>query len=201
MAYRPVGETPEAVHSIARPLHGDRDLDRVAELVAEKRIVMIGEASHGTHEFYAMRAALTQRLVANHGFLAVCVEGDWPDALRADRYVRGHGDDATGEEALDSFERFPRWMWRNHEVVQFLDWLRATNARREEQARTGFYGLDLYSLHASMQAVVHYLEENDPDAAVRAKQRYACFDHVAGDPQQYGLQAHLAASSTCESEV
>src|ERR1051325_6462111 len=149
MVYRPVGEVPEAVHAIAHPVHGERELDEIVERVADKRIVMIGEASHGTHEFYEMRAALTRRLIERHGFAAVCVEGDWPDCLRADRFVRGHGDDDTAEEALSSFERFPKWMWRNQVVAEFLDWLRAHNSEVDVHRRCGFYGLDLYSLHAS----------------------------------------------------
>jgi erythromycin esterase-like protein len=204
MVYRPVGEVPEAVHAIARPLHGngDAELDQIAESVAERRIVMIGEASHGTHEFYAMRAALTRRLVEKHGFVAVCVEGDWPDCLRVDRFVRGQGDDETTDEALAGFERFPRWMWRNEDVAEFAAWVRAHNLETPERERCGFYGLDLYSLHASIQAVIHYLEENDAAAAKRARQRYACFDHVGVvDPQQYGLHAHIGAGRTCENEV
>ncbi|HUS28068.1 MAG TPA: erythromycin esterase family protein [Kofleriaceae bacterium] len=204
MAYRPVGEVPEAVHAIARPLRGDggAELDQIAQSVADRRIVMIGEASHGTQDFYAMRAALTRRLVEEHGFTAVCVEGDWPDCLRVDRFVRGLGDDDTADEALASFERFPRWMWRNEDVAEFATWLRNYNLEREGRERCGFYGIDLYSLHASMQALIHYLEENDDKAAARAKERYACFDHVGVvDPQQYGLQAHIGAGRTCEGEV
>lgn len=201
MVYRPVGESPEAIHSIARPIRGEAELDQIAELVAHKRIVMLGESSHGTHEFYDLRASLTRRLIARHGFVAVAIEGDWPDALRADRFVRGLGDDETAEEALGSFERFPRWMWRNDDVARFLDWLRGHNAGIPEARRCGFYGLDLYSLHASMQAVIHYLEDTDPEAAGRAKERYACFDHVEGDAQQYGLHAHLGIGPTCETEV
>src|SRR5687768_12154928 len=151
MTYRPVGETPEAIHSIARPLHGGTELDRIAELVAHKRLVLLGEASHGTHEFYDMRAALTRRLVSEHGFKAIAVEGAWPDALRADRYIRGFGDDDSSDAALDSFERFPRWMWRNTDAASLIDWLRAYNHENEQ---VGFYGLDLYSLHASMRAVI-----------------------------------------------
>jgi len=201
MVYRPVGETPEAIASIARPLHGETELDHIAELVGNKRLVLLGEASHGTHEFYDLRAALTRRLVTKHGFQAVAVEGDWPDALRADRFVREQGDDEDGAAALGAFERFPRWMWRNLDVAEFLVWLRAVNVERPEAGRVGFYGLDLYSLHASMRAVIEYLEDNDHEAAARARHRYACFDHVRGDPQQYGLQAHLGIGPKCETEV
>lgn len=169
MAYQPVGEAPEAIHAIARPIRGDAQLDELAALVANKRLVLLGEASHGTHEFYDLRAALTRRLVSEHGFAAVAVEGDWPDALRADRYIRGLGDDERSEEALSAFERFPRWMWRNEDVASLIDWLRAYNLERVENERIGFYGLDLYSLHASMRAVIAYLDDNDAEAAARAR--------------------------------
>ncbi|HEY5944208.1 MAG TPA: erythromycin esterase family protein [Kofleriaceae bacterium] len=202
MVFRPVGEVPEAIQSIARPLHVEADIDRLVELVAHKRIVMIGEASHGTHEFYDFRSALSRRLIQHHGFMAVAVEGDWPDALRADRYVRGQPIDDDGAiAALDSFERFPRWMWRNEDVAAFLAWLHGFNSDLDERQRCGFYGLDLYSLHMSMAAVIQYLEDNDHEAAQRARERYACFDHVQGDPQQYGLQAHLGVGPKCETEV
>src|SRR5512143_3627098 len=139
MAFVPLGEVPEAILSIARPIHGEQDLDELAEMVAHKRIVLLGEATHGTHEFYDLRAALTRRLVARHEFGAVCVEGDWPDALRVDHYLRDSGDDDDAVSALGSFERFPRWMWRNTEIVELVEWLRAHGG-------CGFYGLDLFSL-------------------------------------------------------
>ncbi len=195
MAYSPVGEVPEAIHAIARPIHGEGELDEIASLVAHKRLVLLGEATHGTHEFYDVRAALTRRLIADHGFAAVCVEGDWPDALRVDRYVRDQvSDDGHAAEALEAFGRFPRWLWRNDDVASFVEW-----ARRH--AHAGFYGLDLYSLHASMRALLQYLDDNDPAAAARARARFACFDHVAVDPDAYGLQAHLGIGPRCETEV
>ncbi len=200
--YRPIGESSEAIASIARSLHGEQDIDQLVELVADKRIVMIGEASHGTHEFYDFRAALSRRLIQHHGFAGVAVEGDWPDALRVDRYVRATvTDDEDPVAALDSFERFPRWLWRNEDVAAFVAWLRGHNSQHDEHERCGFYGLDLYSLHASMRAVIEYLDDNDHEAAARARERYACFDHVEGDPQQYGLQAHLGIGPKCETEV
>jgi erythromycin esterase-like protein len=198
----PVGDRPEAIDAIARPIRSDEQIDEIAELVSHKRIVLLGEASHGTHEFYDLRAALTRRLVAEHGFAAVAVEGDWPDALRADRYVRGHGDDEDVDEALGAFERFPRWMWRNEDVASLIDWLRLHNLERAEADRVGFYGLDIYSLHASMRAVITYLDDNDREAAARARARYACFDHmIEVDPQHYGVKAHLGLGPKCETEV
>jgi erythromycin esterase-like protein len=188
-----VGEVPEAIARIARPLDDDDDLDRLVDLVAHARVVLLGESTHGTHEFYAVRAQLTRRLIDHHDFAAVAIEGDWPDAARVDRYVRRQGDDDSAESALADFRRFPRWMWRNRDVAEFVEWLH----RRREPA--GFYGLDLYSLHASIHAVLAFLDHADPDAAKRARERYACFDHV--DPQQYGMEAHYGVRDDCRDEV
>ena len=191
-----------SLHAIARPILGEGDLDELADRIADKRLVLLGEATHGTHEFYDLRASLTRRLVSRHGFAGVAVEGDWPDALRVDRYVRGQpGDDEDTEAALGSFERFPRWMWRNEDVLAFVEWLHVHNRGVAPERRIGFYGLDLYSLHSSIHAVLQYLDENDPQAAARARERYGCFDHVAPDPERYGLQAHLGIGPRCETEV
>jgi erythromycin esterase-like protein len=195
----PVGEVPEAVARVARPIHGDDEIDQLLDLLADANIVLLGEATHGTHEFYELRAQLTRRLIEHHGFAAVAIEGDWPDALRVDRYVRHQSDDESAEHALASFERFPTWMWRNLEVAEFVDWLHHHNRDLAPTARAGFYGLDLYSLHASMQAVLSYLDDVDPALAHRARERYACFDQL--DPQQYGLHAHLGMRDDCEEEV
>jgi erythromycin esterase-like protein len=190
----------EAVH----PLDGGLgDYNPLLEQVAGCRFVLIGEASHGTHEFYRERAVLTKRLILEKGFSAVAVEADWPDAYRVNRYVRGEGSDPDGVDALGGFQRFPTWMWRNADVLDFVGWLRAHNERlRLGEQRVGFYGLDLYSLHASMSAVVSYLGKVDPGAARRARQRYACFDHVSGgDPQAYGYAAELGIAKSCEDEA
>ena len=195
----PVGEVPEAVARIARPLHGEADLDRLVDLVGKRRFVLIGEATHGSHEFYDLRASLTRKLIVERGFDAVAIEGDWPDALRVDRYVRCAGDDESAYDALGGFQRFPTWMWRNGDVASFVEWLRQHNTRRPPTERAGFYGIDLYSLHASMAAVLSYLDDVDPDAASEARTRYACFDHAA-DPQQYGMAAHFGKRD-CEDEV
>ena len=130
------------------------------------------------------------------------MEADWPDAYRLNRYVRGASDDVDAVEALADFRRFPTWMWRNTVVVEFIEWLRAYNDALPAGAeKAGFYGLDLYSLHASMKAVLRYLEKVDPEAAKRARERYACFDHVGEDTQAYGLMTRLNLSKSCEEEV
>jgi erythromycin esterase-like protein len=199
----PVGEVPEAVARIARPIYGEDELDQLIDLLGNARFVLLGEASHGTHEFYDLRASLTRKLISERGFAAVTIEGDWPDALRVDRYVRfvGVGDDETANEALAGFRRFPQWMWRNRDVESFVEWLRAYNGSRLSETRAGFYGLDLYSLHASIAAVLSYLDEIDPAAAERARQHYGCFDHVEGDLLRYGIQAQFGIVQDCEDEV
>ena len=164
-------------------------------------LILIGEATHGTHEFYRIRADLTRLLIERRGFSIVAVEADWPDAYRVNRWVRLLGDDDTAEEALGDFTRFPRWMWRNREVVRFLRWLRAHNADRRASERAGFFGLDLYSLHRSMARVIDYLEQIDPEAAEYARRRYACFDSFGDDPQAYGYAASLRLTPSCEDAV
>jgi erythromycin esterase-like protein len=177
-------------------------MDALLEVVGDARFVLIGEATHGTHEFYQLRADLTARLIEQRGFTAVAVEADWPDAYRVNRYVRAVSDDNDADEALADFQRFPRWMWRNTVVLSFVEWLRAFNdARRTGAARVGFFGLDLYSLHASIDAVVDYLNHVDPDAARRARDRYGCFDHFGGDAQGYGYATSLGVAEPCEDEV
>jgi erythromycin esterase-like protein len=192
----------DGIHEAALPLTGAAtDLDALLQSIGQARFVLLGEATHGTHEFYALRAALTRRLIAGHGFTAVAVEADWPDALRVNAFVHGEGRDMEPEAALGSFERFPRWMWRNREVAELLRWMRAHNAARPPAQRAGFYGLDLYSLHASMRAVVDYLERVDPEAARRARERYACFDRFGVDPQRYGSATAYGYADTCEDAV
>jgi erythromycin esterase-like protein/predicted phosphoribosyltransferase len=170
------------------------------DVVGDAQLVLIGEASHGTSEFYTARAHMTRRLIEEKGFCAVAAEADWPDAYRVNRYVRGRSDDATAEEALRGFERFPTWMWRNTAVLDFVGWLREHNDRTGREA--GFYGLDLYSMYRSVHEVISYLDRVDPAAAARARERYACFDHFSGDNAQvYGFAAAFGAGEGCEREV
>jgi erythromycin esterase-like protein len=192
----------EIVQSHARPLAGGaRDYDALVDAIGDARVVLIGEASHGTHEFYRERAFITERLITEKGFAAVAVEADWPDAYRVNRYVRGASEDGDAVSALADFQRFPAWMWRNTDVVEFVGWLRAHNDTQPPERRVGFYGIDLYSLRTSIQAVLAYLAKVDPDAAARARQRYACFDHFSEEPQSYGYAARLGLTPTCEREV
>lgn len=178
--------------------------DTLDELIGDARIVLIGESSHGTHEFYEARAAITKWLIDEKGFCAVAAEADWPDAYRVNRYVHDRGEDNSADAALSGFERFPAWMWRNTVIRDFVDWLRLRNRRQEShgQRQAGFYGLDLYSLHRSLQEVINYLAKVDPKAAARARERYACFDHAsADDGQAYGFSAAFGAGPSCEAQA
>jgi erythromycin esterase-like protein len=186
----------------ANPVTGDRhDFDPLLALVGDSRFVLIGEASHGTHEFYRIRAEITKRLIREKGFSAIAVEADWPDAYRVNRYVQGRGGDADATQALGGFKRFPQWMWRNADVLEFTGWLRDYNDAMRTPRRVGFYGLDLYSMHASMEAVLSYLRVVDPEAALRAQRRYACFEHFGESPQAYGYATRAGLAPSCENEV
>ena len=178
------------------------DVGALLPLIGNARFVLMGEATHGTQEFYRLRAELSRRLIVDKGFDAVAVEADWPAALRASRYAQGDDDDPAAEVALRGFQRFPRWMWRNTEVVDWLEWLRARNGSvPEASTHVGFYGLDLYSLRESMDAVLRYLDAADAEAAQRARARYGCFDELAHDPQAYGHAVHFGLRDDCRSAV
>src|SRR5688572_6146303 len=187
-----------AVHSVA----SDAAYDRLVERAGEAQCVLIGEASHGTHEFYETRAQLTKRLIEEKGFRGVALEADWPDTFRVHRFVTGRGEDGDADSALSDFRRFPGWMWRNTVMIEFVEWLRAWNAKRSvEEGFAGIYGLDLYSMHTSIEAVLGYLDKVDPLSARRARHRYGCFDHFGEDPQHYGLATVAGGAEPCENEV
>jgi erythromycin esterase-like protein/predicted phosphoribosyltransferase len=196
------GDALSVVRERARPLHGDpAQYDALIDGIGDARIVLLGEATHGTHEFYRERAFITRRLIAEKGFAAVAVEADWPDAYRINRYVRGTSADEEAVQALADFGRFPTWMWRNADVLDFIGWLRTHNDAQPEDKRAGFYGLDLYSLRSSMQAVLAYLDKVDPVAAGRARRRYGCFDQFGEEMQEYGYAASFGLHPSCEREV
>ena len=190
----------EVIREAARPVA--EGYGALLESAATAQCILIGEASHGTHEFYSTRAELTRRLISEHGFQAVAVEADWPDSFRVHRFVTGRSEDDSAQDALSDFRRFPGWMWRNTVVVEFVEWLREWNSRREsEKDAAGFYGLDLYSMHSSIEAVLGYLDKVDPASAKRARHRYGCFDHFGEDPQHYGLATVAGGAEPCEEEV
>jgi len=192
----------DTVREAAQPIEGSaNDYDSLLAFIGDAKVVLLGEASHGTTEFYRSRAQITKRLICDKGFSAIAVEADWPDAYRVNRFVKGDNKDADASWALSGFKRFPTWMWRNTEVLQFLTWLRVHNDSLVPADRVGFYGLDLYSLHASMECVLRYLDNIDPDAARRARDRYACFTQFGDDPQRYGYAAGFGLRPSCEEEA
>lgn len=191
----------QAVHDLAVPLADDDRHEALLQMIGDARFVLLGEASHGTHEFYRERARITQRLVAERGFHAVAIGGDWPDTFRVNRHVRGLGGDAGAAAALAGFERFPRWMWRNHVMRSFVTWLKEWNGARPAEARVGVYGLDLYSLNRSIGAVLAHLDTEDREAAIFVRERYACLDQFGGDSQVYGLMTGLRGHDSCEAAV
>jgi erythromycin esterase-like protein len=193
----------DALRGVVTPYDtSPKALDPLMDLVGEARYVLIGEASHGTHEFYRTRAQLTKRLIREKGFTAVAVEADWPDAWRVNRFVRGFDDSPDANDALGGFKRFPQWMWRNADVLDFAGWLREYNdSVREGRAKCGFYGIDLYSLNASIRAVLEYLDQVDHAAATRARYRYSCFEDFGEDPQAYGYSAAFDLERSCRDQV
>ena len=189
------------IHELARTLKTDRDLSGLVRRAADCRFVAIGEASHGTHEFYTWRDTLSKRLIAEEGYNWIGVEGDWPDCWRINRWVRGQdGKDQGVHALLAGFERWPTWMWANEEVAAFLDWLRGWNAGRPLNKRVGFYGLDVYSLWDSLREIIGWLEGNVPDAVPAAMRAWQCFLPHHEDPHEYARSTRLVPQS-CEPDV
>ncbi|HEX8632877.1 MAG TPA: erythromycin esterase family protein [Pyrinomonadaceae bacterium] len=191
------------VSKAAIPLTGRQgDYDALMNLVGDARFVLLGEATHGTHEFYRERARITRRLVEEKGFDAVVLEADWPDAYRVGEYVRGRGKDASAEQSLSNFTRFPQWMWRNRDFHDLVTQLRSLNDSRPADApRVGVYGMDLYSLSDSAKALVEYLTRVDPAAGARARQRTECFRRYGDAPEQYGSEVASGVRRSCEKDA
>jgi erythromycin esterase-like protein len=187
-----------AVQEAAQPIGAPGDFNRLLRAAGESSVVLIGEASHGTHDFYETRAQITRRLIEENGFVAVVAEADWPDAFVVNGFVRSGTSDATPEQALAPFSRFPRWMWRNTVVRDFAGWLRDRNSSVGAAEQAGFYGMDLYSLFRSQQEVIRYLDAVDPDAASRARERYACFQGFEDDPEWYAYAVWLRIAPSCQ---
>src|SRR5215204_4847780 len=180
------------------PPERSTELGALFDRFGDARVVLLGEATHGTSEFYRARAAITQQLITAHGFTIVAVEADWPDAARIDRYVRHL---APADTARQAFERFPTWMWRNEEVLAFVDWLRLHNEQLPPERRASFRGLDVYSLGASIEAVVNYLDRVDPNAAAAARRRYGCLTPWQDEPADYGRAVLYGRKDPCEDKA
>ncbi|TFD78178.1 erythromycin esterase family protein [Cryobacterium sp. Sr8] len=189
------------IRSLARPLAGTDDLDPLVERIGGARFAAIGEASHGTHEYYRWRCRLARRLIEEHGFTWIGVEGDWPDCWRINRWVRGEDDrDQDSDGLLSRFERWPTWLWANQDVAEFLTWLRGWNATRPPAEAVGFYGLDVYSLWDSLSEIISWLEVHEPDAVHTARLAWRCFMPYRHNPHNYAWSTRLVPES-CEPDV
>ena len=189
----------EEIARLARPLNDPTDLDALLARIGNARYVLLGEASHGTAEFYRWRAEITKRLITEHDFSFIAVEGDWPDCFTVNCWVKGRDNqDLAATEVLLRFDRWPTWMWANREVAEFAEWLRSHNKRTG--AEVGFYGLDVYSLWESMDRVMGYLSEHDADEVGNARDAFRCFEPYDQDPQRYARATRMVPAS-CEAEV
>jgi erythromycin esterase len=190
-----------AVRRLALPLRDAADLGPLLEQIGDARFVLLGEASHGTAEYYTWRATLSQRLITEKGFSFIAVEGDWPDCYRINRYVRGLADaGGNAHEVLEAFRRWPTWMWANEEIATLMEWLRGHNDGLPEERRAGFYGLDVYSLWESLYEIMGYLREHDPSALPAAWRAYRCFEPFGEDVQEYA-RSTVFVPRGCEDKV
>lgn len=191
----------DAVRAISQPLHSPDDLDPLLERIGDARFVLLGEASHGTHEYYAWRDTISRRLIEEKGFSFIAVEGDWPDCHRINRYIKGHADSGdSAREVLHHFQRWPTWMWANEEILALTEWLRHHNDGLAEEKKAGFYGLDVYSLWDSLYQVLGYLGKRSPALLPAARRAFQCFEPYGEDVQEYARATRWVEAS-CEEEV
>src|SRR4051794_10944348 len=188
----------ERIRGVSTPLRGSRNLDPLLERIGDARFVLLGEASHGTAEYYEWRAEISRRLIAEKGFRFIAVEGDWPSCDHLDQYIKGRGDGDT-REALQAFDRWPTWMWANEEVAELAEWLKAHNRGRREPV--GFHGLDVYSLWDSLYAVIGYIRRVDPGAIDAARHAFRCFEPYGEDAQEYARATTRLVPEGCEDEA
>jgi erythromycin esterase len=194
-------ELMAALRGLSQPLQTADQLDPLLEQIGDARHVLLGEASHGTADYYIWRTILSQRLIREKGFSFIAVEGDWPDCYRVNRYIKGLAEkDQSPRDVLEAFQRWPTWMWANEEIVSLVGWLRDHNARRSGEQKVGFYGLDVYSLWDSLYAVMSYLQRVDPKLLPAARRAYRCFEPYGEDVQQYA-RATAFVPTSCEDEV
>ena len=194
-------EAAAQVRSMARPLRRPDDLDPLLDHIGDARYVLLGEASHGTADYYTWRTEISRRLITEKGFSFIAVEGDWPDCYRVNRYVKGLSEAGeSAREVLHTFERWPTWMWANEEIVALTEWLRGHNESLPEEEKAGFYGLDVYSLWDSLYQVMGYLRNHDPAALEAARKAFQCFEPYGEDVQDYARATQWVEAS-CEDEV
>ena len=195
-------EVVNTIQKHTQPLNNEKDLKPLFDRIGDARIVMLGEASHGTHEYYTWRAHISKRLIEEKGFNFIAVEGDWPDCYRLNRYIKNYPDSGkTAEEVLHSFNRWPTWMWANWETVALAEWLREFNERQTKNNKIGFYGLDVYSLWESFESIIEYLDKKDPKTKQEAIQAFKCFEpYNRGEGQEYARASRMVPS-LCENEV
>lgn len=195
--------TTYSLDTIKHPLKSAADLDPLLEQISNSRVAMLGEATHGTHEYYTWRMELSRRLIEEKGFNFIAVEGDWPDCYRINRYVKNYNDSGeTAEQVIRKFDRWPTWMWGNWEMVAFTEWLRNYNFQRDQQNRIGFYGLDVYSLWESLDAIMDYLKKEDPKAAEVARRTLHCLEPYRDEEGGIAYaRAQRWMPNSCEKEV
>ncbi|MET0759822.1 MAG: erythromycin esterase family protein, partial [Flavobacterium sp.] len=195
-------EIIELINRSATALENSQDLDPLMDYIGDAKYVLLGEASHGTHEYYTWRAKITQRLIQEKGFSFVGVEGDWPDCYRLNRFAKGYP--VSGKDiysVLNEFNRWPTWMWSNWEIAAFIDWLKGHNEDLPANKKVGFYGLDVYSFRESMHSIIEYLEKNDPEALKLAKKVMECFEPYGRDEGQTYARASAFVPEMCEKDV
>jgi len=187
-----------AIQERATILWKQSDIDKLIERIGDARIVMLGEASHGTHEYYTWRSMISRRLIKEKKFNFIAVEGDWPDCYKLNRYIKNLAQGQGAKKLLGDFNRWPTWMWANWEIVALMEWMR--NYNTESKANAGFYGLDVYSLWESMEAIMNYLEKNDPAALKLAQEAFRCFEPYKNEGRDYAMASRLVPE-LCENEV
>src|SRR6266403_31397 len=184
----------------ARPLSSSEDLDPLLDFIGDSRIVLLGEASHGTHEYYTWRTGISQRLISEKEFSFIAVEGDWPECYQINRYVKDNASAASAEDVLGAFRRWPTWLWANREVWQLVSWLKDFNGRQTQGSKRGFYGLDVYSLRDSLHEIIRYLEKADPESVPLAYKAFSCFEPYGHDPHNYAYRTAIVPEN-CEQAV
>ncbi len=195
-----ISKTIENIQQYSQPFHDIEDLNGLIEKASKAKYILLGEATHGTAEFYTIRGEIRKKLIQDHGFTFIAVEGDWPSCYEVNQYVKGHSNYSHAREVLSQFHRWPAWMWANEEIIPLIEWLKAYNLDKKEEDKVGFYGIDVYSLWESMETIVAYLQKiNSPDLD-KAMQAITCFHPYNKRPEQYGMSAAFLGES-CREEV